>query len=581
MSQLLTTLPALPRTSLSEATPRESRADRLSAPATDSPFGFEQSLRDARAADDLKRTNGASDTAASTQSTDEVQGQSDKGQTPVTEEVDDARSEPSTDDVNDHLAESDDESADTPDDSDAAGSADASTADTVLAATNAATNADTSATTIQPTSTDAGENSRSAATFARATDDTASPQNSGNIEQSTTLKPESAGTTPATNANPQAGSPQPAPDGAHAANAGRTENIEDANAAKTVAAEPTVASAERSAAESSIIDPSSARASHASTTAESASREAAPVATVQREDRPQPTRERTASRSSTTGPAGATSTSPNSAAPTTSENADARRTGTATLNPTDTSRAVAREGRPAAERTRPAEPTPTATTPALGRVAEVEAAVRGTTTVTDATTHTVDRGVTLAGSAVDKGATAPALAAATGDRLLDAKVDDQAFTQRLTRGMQSMINQRGGTLNMRLTPPELGDVRISMTIVRDVVSAQFFAQSAEAQTMLDKHMGTLRASLEQQGLTVERLQVHASNSSNGSNASTTGGNENDDAGDAGEGRSRGRRDGEQPGDSSGDQSKSRRGTSFADAFEFGRTSAGREQGVGA
>ena len=71
-----------------------------------------------------------------------------------------------------------------------------------------------------------------------------------------------------------------------------------------------------------------------------------------------------------------------------------------------------------------------------------------------------------------------------------------------------MVNQRGGVMNMRLDPPELGQLRIQMTIVRGIVSAEFQASTQQAHVLLDKNMAALRNALEGQGLTVERLAVH-------------------------------------------------------------------------
>jgi flagellar hook-length control protein FliK len=77
------------------------------------------------------------------------------------------------------------------------------------------------------------------------------------------------------------------------------------------------------------------------------------------------------------------------------------------------------------------------------------------------------------------------------------------------RGLAAMVNQRGGSMTMRLDPPELGQLRVQMTIVGGNVTAEFTAGTQQTQALLDRHMTALRASLEGQGLTVERLTVHA------------------------------------------------------------------------
>jgi flagellar hook-length control protein FliK len=87
--------------------------------------------------------------------------------------------------------------------------------------------------------------------------------------------------------------------------------------------------------------------------------------------------------------------------------------------------------------------------------------------------------------------------------------EDEAFTPQIVRGLHAMMNQRGGAMTLRLDPPELGELRVQMTIARGVVTAEFHASTPQAQTLLERNMAALRHSLESQGLTVERLSVHA------------------------------------------------------------------------
>lgn len=90
----------------------------------------------------------------------------------------------------------------------------------------------------------------------------------------------------------------------------------------------------------------------------------------------------------------------------------------------------------------------------------------------------------------------------------EASIDGR-FTNRIVRGLTAMINQRGGVMTMRLDPPDLGELRIQMSLSRGVVSAQFEASNPQAHELINKHLATLRSSLESQGLTVERLQSQA------------------------------------------------------------------------
>ncbi len=131
--------------------------------------------------------------------------------------------------------------------------------------------------------------------------------------------------------------------------------------------------------------------------------------------------------------------------------------------------------------------------------------------------------------------------------------DANPTTARVLRGLSAVINQRGGVMSMRLDPPDLGQLRIQMTIARGVVTAQFQATTAEAQALLDRSLATLRTALESHGLTVERLTVHATQAPGSQgmreHASDEQSPQQRDHGDAGDGRSRGRNDdpnGEEP-----------------------------------
>lgn len=134
-----------------------------------------------------------------------------------------------------------------------------------------------------------------------------------------------------------------------------------------------------------------------------------------------------------------------------------------------------------------------------------------------------------------------------------AMLDDTRMTGQVMRGMTAVMNQRGGSLTMRLDPPELGQMRIQMTITRGSVSAVFHATTDAAREALERNMTTLRTSLERQGLTVERLQVmqtttpsaqsHTHNSTQHHAQHQSGGEQHNTGDraqqDAGDGRSRG------------------------------------------
>ncbi|MGB0766198.1 MAG: flagellar hook-length control protein FliK [Phycisphaeraceae bacterium] len=155
---------------------------------------------------------------------------------------------------------------------------------------------------------------------------------------------------------------------------------------------------------------------------------------------------------------------------------------------------------------------------------------------------------------------------------LNATADNEAVnTSRLTRGLASAVQQRGGAVTLRLTPPEMGTVRIQMQITGTSVSAAFHAESTSAQTLLTNQLAQLRSSLESKGMSVERLSVQplaasASTSSANQSQSQQQGDASQHNGSqqqsANDGRSRGQYTGDSPGRET-EQDADRRGQSQA------------------
>ena len=132
-----------------------------------------------------------------------------------------------------------------------------------------------------------------------------------------------------------------------------------------------------------------------------------------------------------------------------------------------------------------------------------------------------------------------------------ADPDHDPFTARILRGLSATLNQRGGVLTMRLEPPELGQLRIQMTITQGTVSAEFQTATPQAQALLERSLAVLRSALQGHGLTVERLTVHTAQQVNTQatrqDPTEQQTQQNRHHADAGKGESRGRRDGDQTG----------------------------------
>ncbi len=78
------------------------------------------------------------------------------------------------------------------------------------------------------------------------------------------------------------------------------------------------------------------------------------------------------------------------------------------------------------------------------------------------------------------------------------------------------INKRleTGSVNLRLHPQELGELRMEITVEQDNVKAHIVAQSPHAQEMIDRHLPKLREALEQQGLHLGQVEVTVASNDN-------------------------------------------------------------------
>ncbi|MBX3355947.1 MAG: flagellar hook-length control protein FliK [Phycisphaeraceae bacterium] len=74
------------------------------------------------------------------------------------------------------------------------------------------------------------------------------------------------------------------------------------------------------------------------------------------------------------------------------------------------------------------------------------------------------------------------------------------------RGVHALLQQRGGTLVMRLSPPELGTLEIRMRFEAGRIEV-LFRGGAEASRLLEGNLSMLRQSFERQGISVGRLGV--------------------------------------------------------------------------
>ncbi len=85
--------------------------------------------------------------------------------------------------------------------------------------------------------------------------------------------------------------------------------------------------------------------------------------------------------------------------------------------------------------------------------------------------------------------------------------EPRSFEAQLQRGLAQVLRQSGGTLSLKLDPVDLGTVKVSLALSQGRVEGSIEASSERARGLLHEHLDTLKSSLEQRGITVDRLEV--------------------------------------------------------------------------
>lgn len=105
------------------------------------------------------------------------------------------------------------------------------------------------------------------------------------------------------------------------------------------------------------------------------------------------------------------------------------------------------------------------------------------------------------------------------------RVDPARFVGRVAKAFQT-ANERGGTLQLRLSPPELGALRIQLTVKDGVMSAALEADNAGARRVLLDHLPALRDRLAEQNIRIEKFDVDVRQEGSGGQANPHGSNQN-------------------------------------------------------
>ncbi|MGI9458131.1 MAG: flagellar hook-length control protein FliK [Aeoliella sp.] len=95
------------------------------------------------------------------------------------------------------------------------------------------------------------------------------------------------------------------------------------------------------------------------------------------------------------------------------------------------------------------------------------------------------------------------------------RVDAGRFVSRVARAFQA-AEQRGGTVQLRLSPPELGAMKIELSVQQGVLTAKLETETAASKSLLLDNLPALRERLAAQEIRVEKFEVDVRQQGSGS-----------------------------------------------------------------
>lgn len=96
---------------------------------------------------------------------------------------------------------------------------------------------------------------------------------------------------------------------------------------------------------------------------------------------------------------------------------------------------------------------------------------------------------------------------ASGQETTEAPTVDRArFVQRVGGAIRT-AQQRDGRIQLRLSPPELGTLRIQLTVSEGAITAHLETENAAARTVILDNLPALRERLAEQQITIEKFDV--------------------------------------------------------------------------
>ena len=115
----------------------------------------------------------------------------------------------------------------------------------------------------------------------------------------------------------------------------------------------------------------------------------------------------------------------------------------------------------------------------------------------------------IAAQATETGSSAPTRGVPEPSASVQTRVGERAWDQAVGEKLVWMVNQKHQVAQLHLNPPELGPLKISISLDQNQASAQFFSAHASVREALETAMPRLREMLADSGITLGNASVGA------------------------------------------------------------------------
>jgi flagellar hook-length control protein FliK len=113
----------------------------------------------------------------------------------------------------------------------------------------------------------------------------------------------------------------------------------------------------------------------------------------------------------------------------------------------------------------------------------------------------------IATQASEMGASTPTRGVPEPSAVVQTRVGERAWDQAVGEKLVWMVNQKHQVAQLHLNPPELGPLKISISLDQNQASAQFFSAHASVREALETAMPRLREMLADSGITLGNASV--------------------------------------------------------------------------